>query len=201
MPRSGPFAAKSLVMALFTPDGRYLIVRERLWRAANPNLGAAERDRLTRALMAARRAVLAAMRANDADAERTARRRVHRAKVALGERGPVWWQDGAPDLNRRLIGNTPYHDWWLRMETFADAILTLLAERDDDASICPSEVARAVEPESWRSAMRDVRAAARELARQRLIVVTQRGRELDADAHWRGPVRFRQVEPRGGDRD
>jgi hypothetical protein len=36
---------------------------------------------------------------------------VHAAKVALGERGPVWWADGAPDLNRRLVRNTPYADW------------------------------------------------------------------------------------------
>jgi hypothetical protein len=30
----------------------------------------------------------------------------------LGERGPVWWHDGAPDLNRHMIKNTPYADWF-----------------------------------------------------------------------------------------
>jgi hypothetical protein len=41
-----------------------------------------------------------------------ARRRVHAAKVALGERGPVWWDDGAPDVNRHHPKNTPYAEWW-----------------------------------------------------------------------------------------
>ena len=26
--------------------------------------------------------------------------------MALGERGPVWWTDGAPDLNRQMARNT-----------------------------------------------------------------------------------------------
>lgn len=43
----------------------------------------------------------------------TAREQVDRAKQALGERGPVWWTDGAPDFNRRLAKNTPYRDWFV----------------------------------------------------------------------------------------
>ena len=31
---------------------------------------------------------------------------------ALGERGPVWWTDGAPDLGRRMARNTPYAEWF-----------------------------------------------------------------------------------------
>ena len=42
--------------------------------------------------MSARRAVGAAKRAGDEVAERAARDRVHAAKVALGERGPKWWE-------------------------------------------------------------------------------------------------------------
>jgi len=91
-----------------TPDGRYIIVDGRLWRATNPRLAAAERERHTRELMAARRAVRSAGLAEDPVALRKARARVHAAKVALGERGPVWWTDGAPDLNRRLVRNTSY---------------------------------------------------------------------------------------------
>jgi hypothetical protein len=45
-----------------------------------------------------------------------ARARVDAAKVALGERGPVWWRDGAEDLNRRLVKGTAYADWWARLE-------------------------------------------------------------------------------------
>jgi len=58
--------------------------------------------------MDARRAVAAAKRAQDAAAESAARAKVDAAKIALGERGPVWWDDGAPDYNRHLVKNTPY---------------------------------------------------------------------------------------------
>lgn len=95
-----------------TPDGKYIIVRGRLWRKSNPNLSAPVRERLVRELMDARRAVGIARRSDDAAALRTARRRVNDAKCKLGERGPVWWTDGAPDLNRHLIKNTPYAEWW-----------------------------------------------------------------------------------------
>ena len=97
-----------------TPDGRYFVVRGRLWRTSNPALDADARGRLTRALMAARRDVGAALKADaaDADAERDARARVDDAKIALGERGPVWWTDGAPDLNRHMARTTPYAAWF-----------------------------------------------------------------------------------------
>lgn len=98
--------------ALLTPDGRYLVVRERLWRAANPRLPAAERDEWVKRLMAARREVGAARRAGDRARLAQAGAAVHAAKVALGERGPVWWQDGAPDFNRHLVKNTPYAAWY-----------------------------------------------------------------------------------------
>lgn len=61
--------------------------------------------------MDARRAVRAALKAKDAKALASARAQVQAAKVGLGERGPVWWSDGAPDLNRRLVRNTPYAAW------------------------------------------------------------------------------------------
>ena len=95
-----------------TPDGRYFVVRGRLWRCANPALAPDERARLVRDLMAARRAMGAARRAGDAAAGAAARAAVQAAKVALGERGPVWWDDGAPDHNRRMARNTPYAAWW-----------------------------------------------------------------------------------------
>ena len=86
------------------------MVRGRLWRASNPALADDERQSLVNELMDARRAVRDA--GDDAGAEKAARARVHAAKVALGERGPVWWDDGAPDLNRHLAKNTPYAEWW-----------------------------------------------------------------------------------------
>lgn len=97
---------------LVTPDGRYLVVRGRLWRSSDPTLDPALRARLVGELMDARRAVGRARRAGDLAALRTARGRVQAAKVGLGERGPVWWGDGAPDLTRRLAKNTPYAGWF-----------------------------------------------------------------------------------------
>ncbi|WP_437319768.1 hypothetical protein [Sorangium sp. So ce385] len=107
-PRAGGASQGSLV----TPDGRYLIVRGRLWRRANPALPEDARRRLVSELMAARREVGRALRAGDAGALRAARRRVNEAKIALGERGPPWWSDGAPDENRRLVASTSYARWY-----------------------------------------------------------------------------------------
>lgn len=96
---------------LVTPDGRYFVVRGRLWRMSNPALSEDRREALVKHLMDARRA----MRGQPSAAERTtARRLVDEAKRALGERGPVWWDDGAPDYNRHLVTNTPYADWFAR---------------------------------------------------------------------------------------
>jgi hypothetical protein len=92
-----------------TPDGRYFIVRGRLWRKANPALASEKRESLVHALMDARRA-LRGLRTDEGRA--AARAAVDWAKVALGERGPVWWDDGAPDYNRHLVKNTPYASWW-----------------------------------------------------------------------------------------
>jgi hypothetical protein len=33
-----------------------------------------------------------------------------------GQRGPVWWTDGAPDFNRKLARNTPYAAWYASTE-------------------------------------------------------------------------------------
>jgi hypothetical protein len=95
-----------------TPDGRYFIVKGRLWRTSNPHLAPERRQELVNRLMHARRQVGAAKKAGDADAERSARAAVDDVKRALGERGPVWWTDGAPDFNRRLVVNTPYAEWY-----------------------------------------------------------------------------------------
>ena len=75
-----------------TPDGRYIVVDGRRWRATDPSLPEARRKELVRELMSARSAVGWAKRKGDREAERAARDRVHAAKVALGERGPKWWE-------------------------------------------------------------------------------------------------------------
>jgi hypothetical protein len=95
-----------------TPDGRYFVVKGQLWRCSNPGLPEEERQRLVNELMAARRAVKAAKASGEADEMKAARTDVNAAKVGLGERGPVWWDDGTPDLNRHKVENTPYAAWY-----------------------------------------------------------------------------------------
>lgn len=95
-----------------TPDGRYFVVRGRLWRCSDPALDETEHQSLVKKLMNARRQIAAAKKAEDKEQMATAREQVHEAKVALGERGPVWWTDGSPDYNRYLAKNTPYASWY-----------------------------------------------------------------------------------------
>jgi hypothetical protein len=112
-PNHSSIAAPEPEAVLHTPDGRYIIVRERLWRASNPALLPGERERLVASLMQARRNVH--LTRKDLEAQRKARAAVNLAKIGLGERGPVWWDDGAPDYKRHLIHNTPYADWWKKL--------------------------------------------------------------------------------------
>ncbi len=84
-----------------TPDGRYVVIGGRRWRATDPMLPGPAADVLRHELMAARRAVGAARRAVDPVAERRARDRVQRAKVGLGERGTPWWEQSAEERRAR----------------------------------------------------------------------------------------------------
>lgn len=88
-----------------TPDGRYFVARGRLNRMTDPGLSDADRRAAIKALMQARMA------------ERTgggaeARAAVEAAKIRLGERGPVWWSDGAPDEAGQAPEDSSYAAWW-----------------------------------------------------------------------------------------
>jgi hypothetical protein len=80
-----------------TPDGRYVVIAGRRWRATDPLIPEDRRDELTRVLMAWRREV---GRAKGTADERAARDGVQAAKVALGERGTPWWEQS--DDERRI---------------------------------------------------------------------------------------------------
>lgn len=152
-----------------TPDGHHLVIDGRRWRATDPMLDPDRRQELVDALMAARRDVATARRAGDTEAETEARARVHAAKVALGERGPKWW------------------------ERIEEAIREIVAERAPDRTACPSEVARRlVGDERFRELMPHVRESAATLADRGEIVVTQRGEPVDARTA-RGPIRLGSV--------
>lgn len=92
------------------------MVRGRLWRRSNPALAPDVREQLVKDLMHARREVDAARRAKDTKKEDEAHEAADRAKRALGERGPVWWDDSAPDYNRHMARNTPYAEWFSQLD-------------------------------------------------------------------------------------
>ncbi|GFZ62883.1 hypothetical protein PSE10A_53940 [Pseudomonas amygdali pv. eriobotryae] len=102
-----------------TPDGRYFVVKGRLWRCSNPALDGQVRQQLVNELMDARRAVKAAKASGDSSEMKAARAALQAAKMALGERGPVWWGDGEPDLNQRMVENTQYAGWYRQLPAMA----------------------------------------------------------------------------------
>ena len=82
-----------------TPDGRYVVIKGRRWRATDPLIPEDRRDELTRVLMAWRREV---RRTQGTAEEGDARAGVQAAKVALGERGqPPWWEQADEERRAR----------------------------------------------------------------------------------------------------
>jgi len=81
---------------------------------SDPRLSEARRKSLLNSLMEARRDVEKCQ--GDPDQLKLARARVNEAKIALGERGPVWWEDGRPDENRVFVQNSSYKTWWRSLE-------------------------------------------------------------------------------------
>jgi hypothetical protein len=69
-------------------------------------------------------------------------------------------------------------------------ILALLSSRARNATICPSEAARAVGGDEWRQLMEPARAAARRLQADGRAVITQGGRPVDPSTA-KGPIRIR----------
>lgn len=153
-------------------DERFFVVKGRRWRRTDPGIPERLRAELVAELMAARRAVRD--HRGDDEAVAAARRRVQDAKVALGERGDPWWEAPSPDgLERRLTG----------------AMLTLLRHRDPDSTICPSDAARVVAGDRFRTVMDDARRVAADLRARRVVVTTQRGDTVDP-LEARGPIRI-----------
>lgn len=90
-----------------TPDGRYLVIGGRRWRATDPAIPEERRDELTRVLMAWRREV---RRAKGTADEPDARAGVQAAKVALGERGEPWWEQSDEQRRARWSAEVPAPD-------------------------------------------------------------------------------------------
>lgn len=158
-----------------TPDGRYIVVDGRRWRASDPSIPDTLRAELVSELMNARRTVGAAKRSGDRDLERSARRRVSDAKVALGERGRPWWES----LDEAAFEH--------RSEATMRA---LLRHRSEDRSICPSEIARSVHFADWRNGLASVRRVVIASMERDEVVLT---RGIDrVESFEGGPVRLRR---------
>ncbi|HVF31853.1 MAG TPA: DUF3253 domain-containing protein [Acidimicrobiales bacterium] len=141
----------------------WVVLDGRRWRRTDPSIPDALRGELVKALMAARRV--------------TDRPRTHDAKIALGERGPRWWE--APTEAGDRVRLTA-------------AIRVLLHHRGPEKTICPSDAARVAGGGRWRALVPLARQVAAELARDGEILVTQRGEALEPDpVTWKGPVRLR----------
>lgn len=154
-----------------TPDGRYVVIDGRRWRATDPGIPPTLAAELRKALMAARRDIGTAKRHEEDPTP--IRRRVQAAKVALGERGRPWWEPAQEETD---------HD-----ERIAETIRAMVDVRAPGTT-CPSDVARIVGGEDWRSLMPAVRRVAERLSEERAVVVTQKGKPVQPP--WRGPVRI-----------
>ena len=75
-----------------------------------------------------------------------------------------------------------------------NAILDLIAKVPPGKSIAPEDVARAVDPESWRRTLGHVRAVARGLARQGRVVILRHNKAADPD-DFKGVYRLRLPLP------
>ena len=84
------------------------------------------------------------------------------------------------------------HDTIVNFYSVGKAIVALLASRGENASICPSEAARALSGQNFRSVMDPVRAAAFRLAGRGVVRLTQGETELRLDVVPRGPFRVRR---------
>lgn len=87
-----------------TPDGRYVVIDGRRWRATDPDIPEERAAELRSVLMAWRREV---RRTQGTDEERASRDGVQAAKVALGERGTPWWEQTDAERRARWEADVP----------------------------------------------------------------------------------------------
>lgn len=153
-----------------TDDDRYVVIDGRRWRVTDPGIPERLRTELVAELMSARRAVGAL----DGEAVAGARRRVQDAKVALGERGEPWWEPASSNG---------------RAERLAAAMRALLRHRAPTSTICPSDAARVVAGDRFRSVMDEARRVAGRLREAGVVRTMQRGEDVDP-LEARGPLRI-----------
>jgi hypothetical protein len=69
------------------------------------------------------------------------------------------------------------------------AILSAASERGAFKTTCPSEIARALFPQDWRSHMAEVRDAAVNLQHEGKVIMSQKGKPIEP-GHIKGPIRI-----------
>jgi len=154
------------------PLNAFIVVKGRRWRTSDPAIPRNLRQELVNELMSARRAV---RDATSDGAVRRSRRRVNDAKIALGERGRAWWLPASSVATRRRI----------------DAgLMSLLRSREPGRSICPSEIARIVVGDTWRTLLPLVRERAVTFSEQGQLDILRRGRVVTAKP-TQGMLRYR----------
>lgn len=79
-------------------------------------------------------------------------------------------------------------------DTLAQTTLELLARRGQGKSLCPSEVARALDKHAWRELMPRVRVVAESLRVAGHLQVLQKHRPVPS-AHVSGPIRLALPPP------
>ena len=92
-----------------------------------------------------------------------------------------WCSDGCRTLGVKAID-----------QQLSTAILDLLATRARNATICPSEAAKAVGGDDWEELMEPARCAARRLVLTGEVEITQGGRVVDPSTA-KGPIRLKKV--------
>ncbi len=93
-------------------------------------------------------------------------------------------------MNKPTSADSVIDDARIRTE-----ILRSLADRREDSSCCPSEIARSLLPtsgERWRALMPRIRQVLAGLVDEERVVVTRDGQALSADHFDGGPIRIRR---------
>ena len=106
--------------------------------------------------------------------------------------GSVSGADPRPRRYPRDVASTAQRVDWRGKVTASprETALMLLASRAADASVCPSEVARAIAPEGWRAAMPSVHAAIDRLVEEGRVQLSWKGKTLPKRS---GPYRIGRV--------
>ncbi|RZM76081.1 DUF3253 domain-containing protein [Leptolyngbya iicbica] len=87
----------------------------------------------------------------------------------------------------------------LSEQQIQDCLMQLVRDRGPEKTICPSEVARALSADDWRSLMPQVRTVGMALAQAGAIAVTQKGQVVDPQTA-KGPIRYRLLHHEQTDR-